>query len=370
MHSGSLPTSLHEEGGAMADVSNVTQFPEHPRRRRRRPGPPITYARAVGRADGSANVLGIAAFLVSAPEPAPDPIPRQNGATGVDDVREFLTVVAAQAKAAVKRLHEPGVQQLCRLRPKKSDDEDEEFVPTRYRIDDVERMIHVAMGDCAAGHNVYIEIRTVRADLTGRRRGSLNDTRWVFALVVDSDNDTGKGWTPTLIPSMTVETSPGNFQYWYFLEIAVDGETGKALGRRLKAAAKADSNTGVVTQPYRVAGTTNYPNAKKIARGRVVTPTRLIDCQPDRVYSVEAIEAAFPPLTQPSEKSIKHKGDSGGDGADHIGEYVKGDMSAELLDLIRDGERRSLGSILQSRCRIKAEGLEPRCHRRAFTGAS
>jgi hypothetical protein len=197
-------------------------------------------------------------------------------------------VVTAQAKAALKGFHDPGVLQLCRLHPAKSDDEDEEFVATKYRLDDVERMIRTAETDCAAGHNVYVEIRTVRADLTGRRRGSLGDTRWVFALVVDSDGDTGKAWAPTLTPSMTVETSPGNFQYWYFLEIAVDAETGRNLGKRLKSAAKADSNTGVVTQPYRVAGTTNYPNAKKIARGRIVTPTRLIGCEPDRVYSIEA----------------------------------------------------------------------------------
>jgi hypothetical protein len=342
----------------MTDVPNIAHFPERRRRpRQRRPRPP-TYALAVGRADGSASAV---AFAVPAAELIPlhrngdgaapqvsasagaapatnggaaEAKPQQNGAEGVDDVREFLTVVTAQATAALKGFHDPGVLQLCRLHPTKDDDEDEELVPTRYRIDDVERMIHVAMGDCAAGHNVYVEIRTVRADLTGRRRGSLDDTRWVFALVVDSDGDTGKGWVPTLTPSMTVETSPGNSQYWYFLEIAVDAKTGRDLGKRLKQTAKADFNTGVVTQPY--AGTTNYPNAKKIARGRVITPTRLIDCQPDRVYSVEALEAAFPPLTSPKKESTESK-TSSGDGADHGGGYVKGDMSPALLDLVRDG---------------------------------
>jgi hypothetical protein len=198
-------------------------------------------------------------------------------------------------------------------------------------------MIQTAVDDCANGHNVYLEALTVRADLTGRKRGSLADTRGVFALVVDSDGDMDKAWTPeTIIPSMTVTTSPGNFQYWYFLEIAVDGETGKDLGKRIKHATRTDSDTGVVTQPYRVAGTTNYPNAAKIARGRFVVPTRLIDCQPDRVYSVEALEAVFPPLTSPKKKSAESKTNSG-NGAVHAGEYVQGDMPSELLDLVRHG---------------------------------
>jgi hypothetical protein len=39
-------------------------------------------------------------------------------------------------------------------------------------------------------------------------RGELEDTVGVFALVVDSDADKGLGWTPTIVPSLTVETSP------------------------------------------------------------------------------------------------------------------------------------------------------------------
>ena len=44
----------------------------------------------------------------------------------------------------------------------------------------------------ATGHNVYIEGRTVRADLRGNKRGDFKDTAWVFALVIDSDNDKGR----------------------------------------------------------------------------------------------------------------------------------------------------------------------------------
>jgi hypothetical protein len=47
------------------------------------------------------------------------------------------------------------------------------------------------------------------------------------------------------------------------------------LGDALRAATGADTDTGVVTQPYRLAGTTNYPDVKKLARGRVAGSTRI-----------------------------------------------------------------------------------------------
>jgi hypothetical protein len=125
-----------------------------------------------------------------------------------------------------------------------------------------------------AGHNVYIEGRTVRRGLGAKQRGGLKDTVAMFALVVDSDNDKGKAWTPTVPINLTVATSPGNHHYWLFFETALDPATAQKLGERLRAATNADSDTGNVCQPYRVAGTVNYPGKKKLERGRVVTPTR------------------------------------------------------------------------------------------------
>ena len=68
---------------------------------------------------------------------------------------------------------------------------------------------------------------------------------------------------------MTVETSPGNFQFWFFLKAAVTAELAQKLGERIRHAVNSDHDTGNPTQPYRIAGTINYPNANKIARGRI-----------------------------------------------------------------------------------------------------
>jgi hypothetical protein len=179
-------------------------------------------------------------------------------------VREFLQAFSGHAAFALKSVENPGVLQLSRLHPT-----DEAPTPSRYAIDDVERMIEDAIAASDAGHNSYIEGRTVRSDLGGRKRGKLEDTRWVFAIVIDSDADKDMGWTGSAQASVVVETSPGNAQYWFFLKNAITGAEGKVLGDHIRASAGTDNDTGTVTQPYRVAGTVNYPSPEKQNRGRV-----------------------------------------------------------------------------------------------------
>jgi hypothetical protein len=237
-------------------------------------------------------------------------------------VREFLQIISDQAKAATAGLERPGLLQMSRLHPAS-----EQLIPSRYVIGDVEHMVEAAVGDCEAGHNVYIEGRTVREDLHGNGRGRLEDTRAVFAIVIDSDADKDMGWQPSVPPSLTVATSPGNFQYWFFLREAVTAEVGKALGERIRAATRTDHDTGNVVQPYRVAGTVNYPNKKKIERGRVTVPTHLFEFDPEQLPE---LEQAFPL----PEASAAAQGDGQGDG-DLTG------VPADTLAVIRSGPRQS-----------------------------
>jgi hypothetical protein len=94
-------------------------------------------------------------------------------------------------------------------------------------------MVKTAIGAAHAGLNVYIDARTVRSDLRGRERGDIADTEFVFALVVDADHDKGKGGTLTLRPSLTIETSPGNFQHWLLLTQPTPVGQAKAIGDAL-----------------------------------------------------------------------------------------------------------------------------------------
>jgi hypothetical protein len=175
-------------------------------------------------------------------------------------VREHVTIISAHAVELAKSNGKPGVLQLTRLSPL-----DERMVPTRFKLDDVDGMIRAAVSDSNALHNIYVEARTLRSDLRGSTRGALRDTEFVFGLVVDVDHDKGMGGAVTARPSLVVETSPGNYHYWYLFDRPVAASPAKALGDAIRAAAGADHDTGVVTQPYRVAGTINYPSKAKRA---------------------------------------------------------------------------------------------------------
>jgi hypothetical protein len=205
-----------------------------------------------------------------------------------DEVRRFIEVISAHVVKLAAGLANPGVLQLSRLNCR-----DDKLVPTRFRIDDVEGMVHRAIGDAEAGFNVYIEPRTVRPDLKGCARGGLDDTVFVFALVVDADHDKGKGGVVAAEPSIATETSPGNGHGWYLFDRRVAARRGKTIGDSMRVATGTDHDTGTVTQPYRVPGTPNFPSKKKQARGRTtVEPTRLV---------------AFGPLWEPDALLEAHK---------------------------------------------------------------
>ena len=74
-------------------------------------------------------------------------------------VRQFIEIISAHAAQIINGVARTGVLQLCRIHPL---DRGVHVVPGRFGIGDVEEMTEVAIGDANAGHNVYIEARTVR----------------------------------------------------------------------------------------------------------------------------------------------------------------------------------------------------------------
>ncbi len=235
----------------------------------------------------------------------------------------FLTIVSEQAARALEGIEEPGYLQMFRLHPA-----DERLVLSRYQIGDVERMVQDAIADSNNGHNVYIEGRTVRRGLGAKERGKIEDTVRCFALVIDADADTSKTWTPPqgVLPSLEIKSSAGtgNRQYWFFLEQAVSPDDAKKLGARMRASSGGDSKSGDPVQPWRVAGTINYPSAAKQRRGRVVTPTRLVNHSGKR-WTVAELEAAFPaPQKRPASEAVGNADDESA-------------VDPELMKLIEEG---------------------------------
>jgi hypothetical protein len=146
-------------------------------------------------------------------------------------------------------------------------------------------MTTAAVADAEAGFNCYIEPRTIRHDAP--KRGSAEDTRAVFALVIDRDAYSGRAGKEFADPTLRVETSPGSGHDWYFLDRAISAADAQTLAVGLRAVTGADSATGKATQPYRVAGTPNFPNAKKVALGRSTCATNFANGGP--LYSADEL---------------------------------------------------------------------------------
>ena len=240
-------------------------------------------------------------------------------------VRRFIEIINEHVKEAINGAGKPGFLQLCRINPL----DDKSVVPSRFEIGDVEHMVETAVGDAAAGHNVYLEARTVREGLRGNKRGGLEDTAWVFGLVADCDADKDKGGDITVKPSLAVETSPGNFQLWYLFTHAIPAEQAKLIGDAIRANSGTDQDTGVITQCYRVPGTPNFPSLKKQARGRItVEPTGIFE-HTGRLWDPDELLAAFSsptpsPQAQPQRQSTRLEAD-------------EATLPDELLETIHNG---------------------------------
>jgi hypothetical protein len=264
----------------------------------------------------------------------------------VHAVHEFVATYVAQARAATQDIDRPGVPQIELIDPA-----DEDVSIRRYPLDDANLAAKIAkdaIGASRRGRNVYAEARTVRGDLEGKQRGKIEDTIAVFALSVDSDADKGLAWTPTVPVSLTVETSPGNAHHWLFLEKAITVDLAKELGERLKAAVGGDADTGVITQPYRLAGTVNYPSQRKRERGRTAVATRVVEFDPEVLWTPERLEQAFPPAGKIKPNGGASQGSNGAGAADDD------DIPADTLAVIRQsvGEKDDRSSAFYSVVRV------------------
>jgi hypothetical protein len=202
-------------------------------------------------------------------------------------IRKFLTLLHSRAAAALSHERRPGVMQLVSVSP-----DDSGISTSAFAVGDVDSMLTAAITDARAGRNVYVETRTVRPGRPHERgRGKLESTIATFAFVIDHDADTGKAGHVNG-DTTVVETSPGNNHEWLFLFRALSAGDAKPLGDRIRKGSGADHGSGTITQPFRIPGTPNYPNAKKVARGRVTVPTKLIRVS-DRLWTLAEIEAAF-----------------------------------------------------------------------------
>jgi hypothetical protein len=151
------------------------------------------------------------------------------------------------------------------------------LIPNRGEAAFIVKRFHTAITKIAAtpGMNVYIVPALLRDGLPEGSRGKEADVLVVLAVVLDFD----KGHSPEtrhsrlpIHPHAETESSPGNYQTWFFLEPPGSVAEVRPLIQSLVTKAGADPGCQSCEHPFRVPGTNNIPSAKKIKDGRSPIP--------------------------------------------------------------------------------------------------
>lgn len=153
---------------------------------------------------------------------------------------------------------------------------------THHRVGEVDGMVAAIEAHLETPHmNVYTGLQVMRRNLERGQRGGEQDVLAVLGLVADMDADTGHnaGDYPAE-PNYVIETSPGNFQPMWLFERPVAPSIAKEIARNLKVVTGSDHGTADVSHVWRVPGTLNWPNRKKLERGRPETPSTVIVAAP------------------------------------------------------------------------------------------
>ncbi len=112
------------------------------------------------------------------------------------------------------------------------------------------------------------------------------DFRAAYVVVLDDIGTKIDAERVHVPPSYKLETSPGNFQWGYFIEPCTDGDLFEALMRALAAAGLTDKSCVDRVRIMRVPGSLNYKGAEPFA-------AVLHEWHPDRFWSVQELADAY-----------------------------------------------------------------------------
>jgi hypothetical protein len=184
---------------------------------------------------------------------------------------------------------------------------------TRHPVGDVAGMLAAieAQRD-VPGANVYVGLQVMRKGLARGKRGNESDIIAVLGLVADMDGDTGKVGDLPIEPNLILETSLGNGQPFWLFERPLTPVEAKSLAVALKRATGSDHGTADVAHVWRVPGTLNWPNKKKLERGRSLDPVGVTVAQEwdGTLTSVDELRSALAPwMSESAERRVVDVGD-------------------------------------------------------------
>ena len=152
------------------------------------------------------------------------------------------------------------------------------FRSYRARVGDIGKTVEQVMDqDGVPNANVWIGLFVVRPDAPRKSRGDAETCAAVLGLVADLDRDKGDRSAsafPFDDPTYVVRTSPANEQPALIFDEPMAYADAKRLAERLSAHVGGDGATGDPVHVWRVDGTANWPDRKKIERGRAGNRTR------------------------------------------------------------------------------------------------
>lgn len=184
---------------------------------------------------------------------------------------------------------------------------------SHHAVGDVDGMVEsVTVHAQTPNANVYICPNLMRQSLERGKKGAEADVVAVLAIVADMDDDTGRAGAMPTDPNYVIESSPGNFQCFLLLDKPLPPGEAKPLAMALKRAANSDHCTVDVSHVWRVPGCLNWPNAKKLARGRSPNPSAVRIAQPwdGSLTSVDELSTAIQPwLSAPETASAVSLGE-------------------------------------------------------------
>jgi hypothetical protein len=169
---------------------------------------------------------------------------------------------------------------------------------THHAVGDADGMVDSIMTHAHTPNaNTFTGLQVMRKGLKRGSRGKEADIVAVLGLVVDLDADTGRAGEMPVESSLCLETSPGNYQPFILFDRAVPPAEAKPLADALKRATGSDHGTADVTHVWRIPGTLNWPNAKKLARGRNPNPAPVTIANPwdGSVTKIEELRATLEP---------------------------------------------------------------------------
>jgi hypothetical protein len=217
-----------------------------------------------------------------------------------------------------------------------------------YQIGEIEPMVtQIELLSREQHRNVYVPLGVFDPNLQRGRKGGEQQMVASLGLVADFDDDNGANYTRRMpVPAdYVLETSTGRFQAFLVFNQPIDPRRAKPVAELLKNFAGCDHGTADISHVWRVPGTYNWPNKKKVNQGRSASPQTVEIAQSwDGSLTVfEILEAALNAWEQGKAADCNKSNRSTNQQRKTNGDAGGGDRPAEdsippdLLKLIRDG---------------------------------